>query len=75
MSIPSEETKAVVVVVRGLRTEKRMTVQELAEASDISVSVISALESERHDPTLLELTSLARALGTNTENLLRQAGV
>lgn len=49
-------------VLRDLRTKRGMTMQELSEASGVSVSMISKVETGNGDPSLSALRDLARAL-------------
>lgn len=49
-------------VLRELRTSREMTMQDLSEASGISVSMISKVETGSGDPSLGALRDLANAL-------------
>ena len=49
--------------VRRLRHAKAMTLQELADASGVSVGMLSQLERDRANPSLRVLTQIRDALG------------
>jgi XRE family transcriptional regulator, regulator of sulfur utilization len=50
--------------IRVLRTERGLTLTELAEASSVSVSMLSAVERRQKSPTITVLARIARGLGT-----------
>lgn len=56
--------------VRKLRYTKRMTQEELAEAADLSVSFLGAIEHGRKSPTLYTQKKLADALGVSLSELM-----
>jgi len=49
--------------LRGLRTEKRLTLARLAEETGLSTALLSKLETDRMTPTLLTLATLCRVHG------------
>jgi len=56
--------------LRELRKMHRLTLTELSEATDISVSTLSRLESGARRPTLELLLALARAHGVTLDELV-----
>ena len=56
--------------LRALRTERDITLTELARTTDISVSTLSRLESGSRKPTLELLLPLARAYGVSLDELV-----
>ncbi len=57
--------------LRALRRERETTLSALAEATGISVSTLSRLESGQRRPTLELLLPLARAHGVQIDDLVR----
>ena len=47
--------------IRGLRTELAMTLAELSEKTDISISYLSQIERDKTTPSLNTLSGIARA--------------
>lgn len=60
--------------IKMLRTTQKRTMQEIAEASDLSKSMISKIENNKTVPSVAALVKIAKALGTNISNLLEQEG-
>lgn len=60
--------------IKMLRTTQKRTMQEIAEASDLSKSMISKIENNKTVPSVAALVKIAKALGTNISNLLEQDG-
>ena len=56
--------------IRDLRLRRGLTVQQLAEASDLSKGFISQVENDRTSPSLATLRDLARALKTSVAYLV-----
>jgi transcriptional regulator with XRE-family HTH domain len=56
--------------IRQLRTQRGMTLDELATAVDRAPSQLSMIENGRREPKLTQLRSIARALGTSLDALL-----
>ena len=56
--------------IRQLRTERGMTLDELAAAVDRAPSQLSMIENGRREPKLTLLQAIARALGTTLDALL-----
>src|SRR5256712_13648866 len=56
--------------IRDLRFRRGLTVQQLAELSDLSKGFISQVENERTSPSLATLMDLARALETSVAYLV-----
>lgn len=57
--------------IRDRRQRAGMTLSELAEAVDRAPSQISAIENGKREPRLTLLASIARAVGTSVEDLMR----
>ncbi len=55
--------------VRALRKQRGLTQQELAEATDLSVAMISMLERHQRTPHLTTLDALAKALKVEVGDL------
>src|SRR3978361_1970686 len=58
--------------IRQLRTEKGMTLDELAVALDRAPSQLSVIENGKRELKLSELQKLSRALGVTVDQLLSQ---
>ncbi|HBU43394.1 MAG TPA: XRE family transcriptional regulator, partial [Microbacterium sp.] len=56
--------------IRQLRTERRMTLDDLAAAVDRAPSQLSMIENGKREPKLTLLRTIARALGTDLDALL-----
>ena len=57
--------------VRGLRRERGLTLEELAERSGVSRAMISKVERGEKNPTLVVATKLAKGLEINLSRLLK----
>jgi transcriptional regulator with XRE-family HTH domain len=60
--------------IKMLRITQNRTMQEIAEASDLSKSMISKIENNKTVPSVAALVKIAGALGTNISSLLEQEG-
>jgi transcriptional regulator with XRE-family HTH domain len=56
--------------IRELRTERSMTVQQLADRSQISRRLLTQIELGQANPSLVAVTRIARQLGTEFTNLV-----
>lgn len=56
--------------IRQYRTLRKLTMRQLAEASEVSPSLISQLENNRQSASLATLTRLAWALGVSLADLV-----
>jgi transcriptional regulator with XRE-family HTH domain len=56
--------------VQGLRTERGLTLQDLAIRSSVSVSMISAVERAEKAPTIVVLSRIAEGLGVPIARLI-----
>ena len=56
--------------IKLLRINQKRTMQEIAEVSELSKSMISKIESNKAIPSVAALIKIAKALGTNISNLL-----
>lgn len=63
---------AIGLEVRMLRKHGGMTIAELAEASDVSIGMLSKIENGLTSPSLTSLQSIAHALGVPISTLLRR---
>jgi transcriptional regulator with XRE-family HTH domain len=59
--------------VRRLRQAKGMTLQELADASGVSIGMLSQIERDRANPSLRVLTQIRDALGASISALFSDA--
>jgi putative transcriptional regulator len=55
--------------VRRLRTEGKLSQQQLAEALDVSRQTINSIEKERYTPSLPLAMALARFFRTTVEDV------
>lgn len=60
--------------IRVLRTNQKRTLQEIADLSELSKSMISKIENNKTVPSVAALVKIAQALGTNISNLLEHDG-
>lgn len=60
--------------IRTLRTNQKRTLQEIADASELSKSMISKIENNKTIPSVAALVKIAHSLGTNISNLLEHDG-
>jgi transcriptional regulator with XRE-family HTH domain len=59
--------------LRRVRVEKELTIEELAEVSDLHWTYVSGIERGRRNPTLKVLAAIAAALDLKTSELIRLA--
>lgn len=60
--------------IKMLHITQNRTMQEIAEASDLSKSMISKIENNKTVPSVAALVKIASALGTNVSRLVEQEG-
>ena len=60
--------------LRELRTERRLTLQQVAERANIDLSTLSRLEAGKRRLALDHISALASALGVSTDELLASQG-
>jgi transcriptional regulator with XRE-family HTH domain len=60
--------------IKMLRLSQNRTMQEIAEASDLSKSMISKIENNKAIPSVAALVNIAKSLGTTISGLLEQQG-
>src|SRR4051794_9191567 len=72
MTIDQVETDALTIGrrIRQLRTQRGLTLEELAAAVDRAPSQLSMIENGRREPKLTLLQAIARALGSTLDALL-----
>jgi transcriptional regulator with XRE-family HTH domain len=56
--------------IRILRTSQKRTLQEVADGSELSKSMISKIENNKTVPSVAALIKIAQTLGTNISSLL-----
>ncbi|MFH1406777.1 MAG: XRE family transcriptional regulator, partial [Candidatus Omnitrophota bacterium] len=59
-------------IIRELRKEKDMTLEELSRRSGVAVATLSRIETERMTGTLVSHSQIARSLGITLPELYRQ---
>jgi putative transcriptional regulator len=60
--------------IRILRTDQRLSQQQLAEAMDVSRQTINSIEKERYTPSLPLAIALARFFGKSVEEIFHADG-
>jgi putative transcriptional regulator len=60
--------------VRDLRTARRLSQQQLAEAMDVSRQTINSIEKERYTPSLPLAIALARFFDASVEEVFHADG-
>ncbi|MDB5246604.1 MAG: family transcriptional regulator [Segetibacter sp.] len=60
--------------IRILRSNQKRTLQEIADASELSRSMISKIENNKTVPSVAALVKIAQALGTTISSLLEHNG-
>ncbi|MFR1050966.1 MAG: helix-turn-helix domain-containing protein [Lachnospirales bacterium] len=61
-------------VIKGFRKARKMTLQDLAQKSELSVSYLSMLERGLNSPTVSSLQSICTALNISLTDLFSSAG-
>lgn len=56
--------------IKALRQERKLTLRELSQKADISISFLSDIENGRSNPSLERLKAIAEALNTTVSYLL-----
>lgn len=75
-SPPSDESKTLIALgraVRGLRKEKGLTQEELAERADLHESYISVIEGGQRNPTWATVRRISYGLGVPLVELIERA--
>ncbi|AMK15363.1 transcriptional regulator, XRE family with cupin sensor [Methanobrevibacter olleyae] len=65
-----KENKEFALKVKSIRERQNMSVEELAEKSDVKLDVLKAMESGEIIPSLTPLTKIAKALGVRLGTFL-----
>ncbi|MEO5997877.1 MAG: XRE family transcriptional regulator [Chitinophagaceae bacterium] len=60
--------------IKILRSNQKRTLQEIADASELSRSMISKIENNKTVPSVAALVKIAQALGTKISSLLEHDG-
>ncbi len=60
--------------IKLLRTSQKRTLQEIADACELSKSMISKIENNKTVPSVATLVKISKVLGTNISSLLEQDG-
>lgn len=68
-----EENKEFALKVKSIRERQQMSLEELAEKSDVKIEVLQAMEDGEIIPSLTPLTKMARALGVRLGTFLDDA--
>ena len=71
--LPEEIAQALAAVLRTRRQRARLSQEDLAARSQVSVQMVRRLEAGTSNPTLGTLYAVAQALGTNVASLLADA--
>jgi transcriptional regulator with XRE-family HTH domain len=66
-----EESKKLGHNLKMIRTSKNITQSELADLIGVDKSFVSNIENGETNPTLSTISSLAKALGISTNELLK----
>ena len=66
-----EESKKLGANLRAIRVSKNITQSELANTLNLDKSFVSNIENGKTNPTLSTISSLAKALGISTNELLK----
>ena len=65
-----EENKEFALKVKSIRERQGMSIEELAEKSDVKVEILEAMENGEIIPSLTPLTKMAKALGVRLGTFL-----
>ncbi len=65
-----EENKKFALKVKNIRESQHMSIEELAEKSDVKLDVLKAMENGEIIPSLTPLTKMAKALGVRLGTFL-----
>lgn len=65
-----EQNKEFAVKVKSIRESQHMSIEELAEKSDVKLEVLKAMENGEIIPSLTPLTKMAKALGVRLGTFL-----
>lgn len=63
--------KAVALRLQNLRQEKNLTLEQLSFEADMELTQVHRVLNATHDPQLTTLNKVAKALGTNLGDLLK----
>jgi len=66
-----EDSKKLGANLKDIRISKNITQSELAYALNLDKSFVSNIENGKTNPTLSTISSLAKALGISTNELLK----
>ena len=69
-AIMPDINKMLGIRIRKLRSERKLTQEELAEQADISMKYLGEIERGRGNPTLKNIEGLASVLGMEASELL-----
>ena len=68
--VTMEENKKFALKVKSIRERQNMSIEELAEKSDVKLEVLEAMENGEIIPSLTPLTKMAKALGVRLGTFL-----
>jgi len=60
--------------IKGIREDKKLTLEQLAENSGLSLSLVKEIEENKNIPSLSPLIKIARALGVRLGTFLDDSG-
>lgn len=69
-----EITKAVGETIRGLRTKRALSQEDLADLTNLHRTYISSVERGKRNISIKNLEKIANALNTKISNILKDAG-
>ena len=68
--VTMEENRKFALKVKSIRERQNMSIEELAEKSDVKIEVLKAMENGEIIPSLTPLTKMAKALGVRLGTFL-----
>jgi transcriptional regulator with XRE-family HTH domain len=73
MKPPVHAVRDLGLAIKRLRLQRKMTQQELADASGLDIRYIGSIERGQRNPTFGTLQGIASVFGMKTSELLREA--
>lgn len=72
---PDKSLSSVGKALRELREQRNLTVEKLAADSGVPATKLNEYEAGISEVTMLEVFSLAKAMGTTASDVFREAGI
>ncbi len=72
---PDESLSAVGQALRKAREQRNLTVENVAAESGVPAAKLAAYEAGTSEVTMLEVFSLAKAMGTTASDVFKEAGI